>query len=68
MAPPRVPLQEILGNMRRWKELTAYERAEMVGAAKCSVKALRIGKELSYSRRTIRTTFSRARLRKNGPS
>jgi transposase len=68
MAPPRVPLQEISENVRRRKELTPYKRAEIIGAAKCGVKTLQIGMQLSYSRRTVRTTITRPQPCNNGKS
>jgi hypothetical protein len=39
MAKPRCPLGEISGNIPEQKELTPYERAQIIGAAKCGVKS-----------------------------
>ena len=65
MAPRRVPLQDISGNIKRRRELTPYERAEIVGASKCRLKPGQIAKHLPYSRRTIRSTILQAGYCKN---
>ena len=66
MAKPRCPLGEISGNIPKRKELTPYERGQIISAAKCGVKRKTISSQLSVPRRTVRTTLSRESLRKNG--
>ena len=68
MTKQRLPLGEISGNIKHRKELTPYERAEIIGAAKCGVNPSAISARLSLSRRTVRSTLSREPLRKNGVS
>jgi len=65
MAPKRKPLGEISGNIPRRKELTPIQRAEIIGASKCSVKPAQIAKDLSVPRTTIYTTIGRALQRNN---
>ena len=68
MAKLRHPLREISGNIPKRRELTPYERGQVIGAAKCGVKPNAISTELSLSRWTVRTTLSREPLRKDGAS
>jgi hypothetical protein len=68
MPQPRRPLGEISGNIPKRRELTLYERGQIIGAAKCSVKPSAICTELSLSRRTVQTTIDSEPLRKNGAS
>jgi len=68
MAQPRRPLGEISGNIPKRRELTPYERGQIIGAAKCGVKPSAICIELSLSRCTVRTTINSKPLRKNGES
>ena len=46
--------------------MTSYERGQIIGAAKCSVKRKTISSQLSVLRRTVRTTLFKESLRKNG--
>jgi transposase len=68
MTKPRRPLGEISGNIPKRRELTPYERGQIISAAKCGVKPGAISTELSLSRRTVRTTISSEPLRKNSAS
>ena len=68
MAKPQCPLGEISGNIPKRRELTLYERGQIIGVAKCSVKQKTISTQLLVLRHTVRTTISRESLRKNGAS
>ena len=63
-----IPLGEISGNVKRRRELTPYERAQIIGAAKCGVNPSTISARLLHSRRTVRSTLSLESLRSNGKS
>ena len=53
MALQRKLLGEISKNVQRKRELTLLERAEIIRAAKCGVRATQIAKAFSLYRTTI---------------
>jgi len=54
MAKLRHPLREISRNIPKRRELTPYERGQVISAAKCGVKPNAISIELSLSRELLR--------------
>jgi hypothetical protein len=55
----------ISANLPKRKELTPYERGQIIGATKCSVDPSKISEDLNVPKSTVRSTLLRVPLRKH---
>jgi transposase len=68
MATPRRPLQEISGNSIKRKELSPYQRGQIVGAARGGMSQAEIAKAFNVAKSTVFDTLFNALERHNGES
>jgi transposase len=65
---PRTPLAQIDPNSRIKKELTPFQRGQIIGKAECGLSKHQISRDLQIPRSTIQTILLKNYLQSNGKS